>query len=719
MKRKKIDPIVKYNLSQNLVIPRDEFIKILHYFNDICDYTKREEDELPNFVDYFCTQNENQVNLVQYIYALNEEIFATDKVVTWGFDDNGRLGHGNIPEGEGFKIPEGPILEVDDEDEEDEDDEDEEENRDTKGSPQKEKTEKSPLDMKNVLHIKYKPPKVVNIPNPVKKVACGQKFTIALDHSGNVWSWGKGSNGCLGTGNLNDMYKPDMIKSEVFGLAKAERFIIDIVAGSEHCLALNEEKNVFAWGNGKMGRLGLGTETSQLYPTKIKFFDNHDIKIFRIEAGEMHSACISDEKFEVYTFGCGANFRLGHGSVGNELYPRIVNTISEYYASQVSCGLLHTLCLTTDGYIYAWGSGVNGRLGVDMVSDKDYLVPTRVGVVNDDFKKKCFVEVFAGPHQSFALTKGGELLSWGARKFKTLGVTDLKKDAYFPMTLNLGLVKFYNNTNAASVHEEAKKLQFNAFDLEYQDFVDADEDPFQVIKCSSGETNTVFLMANGDVYVTGSGQYGQLCLNPDIKKEDIKDKNLEPNLFWEDNLFYSHAPMYISANLEVKFKHVAVGLNHVVAVSTAGKAYSWGRNTEGQLGLGNVSKFVCKPTVIEELALKEFVMCIASHSYSAFLSQEGQISVCGTAEYGCLGVNEIKQNYDVLIPKLVNDIPPAKYIAGGPQHMVAITATGEVYAWGNTSNGRTGLNISNEKALLPKLVPFDNKQQQIKFSQVT
>lgn len=714
MKKKRVDPIVKYNLAQNINIPREEFIKILHNFNDLCDYTKKEEEELPNFVDYFCIQNESQVSLVQYVYSLNEELFATDKVLTWGFDDNGRLGHGNVPDHiDGFKIPEGPILEEDDEEDIEGDEKSDEEEKELK-----EKQERNPIDMKNILNIKYRPPKVVNIPHPVKKVACGQKFTIALDRHGTIWTWGKGSNGCLGTGNLNDAYKPEMIKSELFGLAKAERFIIDIAAGGEHCLALNEEKNVFSWGNGKMGRLGIGTETSQLYPTKIRYFENHDIKIFRIDAGELHSACISDEKFEVYTFGCGANFRLGHGSVANELYPRIVATISEYYASQISCGLLHTLCLTTDGYIYAWGAGAHGRLGVDMVSDKDYLVPTRVGIVNDDFKKKSFVEVYAGPHQSFALTKEGELLSWGARKFKTLGIADLKKDLYFPMSLNLGLLKFYNNTQSQSVHEETKKLQFNAYELEFQEFIDADEDPFQVAKVFSGETNTVFLMTNGDLYITGSGQFGQLCLNPDIKKEDIKDKNMEPNLFWEDNLFYSHAPMYISANLEVKFKYVAVGLNHIVAISTAGKAYSWGRNTEGQLGLGNVSKFVCKPTVIEEVALKEFVMCIASHSYSAFLSQEGQISVCGTAEYGCLGINEIKQNYDVLVPKLVNDIPPAKYIAGGPQHMIAITANGEIYAWGNTSNGRTGLNINNEKALVPRQVQFDNKQQQIKFTQV-
>jgi alpha-tubulin suppressor-like RCC1 family protein len=35
-------------------------------------------------------------------------------------------------------------------------------------------------------------------------------------------------------------------------------FIIDIKAGSGHSLALNDEGQVFAWGDGQAGQLGLG-----------------------------------------------------------------------------------------------------------------------------------------------------------------------------------------------------------------------------------------------------------------------------------------------------------------------------------------------------------------------------------------------------------------------------------------------------------------------------
>jgi len=38
---------------------------------------------------------------------------------------------------------------------------------------------------------------------------------------------------------------------------------------------------------------------------------------------------------------------------------------------QVSCGANHTIAVTTDDHIYAWGSGLNGRLGINIVSEND------------------------------------------------------------------------------------------------------------------------------------------------------------------------------------------------------------------------------------------------------------------------------------------------------------------------------------------------------------
>lgn len=641
--------------------------------------------------------------MIQFFYLLNKDLFASNRVITWGISENGRLGHNKtdgLPRISTITKAKDSLLDVE--------------------------TSLSNPETLAMIKRSYQPPDFVCIPTAIKKVCCGHQFTIALDELGTVWSWGKGSNGCLGTGELEDSWEPKSIPRKNFSVNTTEQTMVDIAAGSEHCMAFNQCNQIFSWGTGRMGRLGHGNETSCLVPTKIAFFANKGVKVKSIACGELHSAAIVDN-YEVYTWGCGANFRLGHGSSNNELIPRLVIAISELYTRQISLGASHSLCVTTDGHIYSWGSGKNGRLGIDMVSDKDYLVPTRVGLVNESFKKKEFEEIFAGPFQTFAVTHEGELYVWGSKKFWTLGLIDLKRDVYFPASVEY--IKCYHKARK----EKGKKksgvtgrsslplggVEFDAYDLQFQSEIHPTFDPFQVAKVIAGESNTAFLMCNGDLYIAGSGNYGQLGLNPEGSKEDAEDLDLGTNLFWQADLFYSYTPLYLSVNLTVKFKHIAVGLNHIAAIDSQGNAYSWGGNSEGQLGIGTVTKFVNKPTLIEEITLKEFKMCIASHTYSAFLSVDGEIFVCGTSEYGCLGVNNLKQNYDVLTPKLINDIPPVKFLAGAPQHMVAITLEDDVMVWGNHNNGRIGLGPKKEKVLTPRAVKINNAQGPVKFKQAS
>ena len=624
---------------------------------------------------------------------MDPSLFETNKVVTWGLKDNGKLGQGKY------------------------DDYLDENEAEALKNLNSDEPSVSNQEVQSLLKKAYLPPQVIQIANPVKKVCCGHKFTLALDLDGFLWTWGKGSNGCLGTGKLIDAYEPIMIEPKTFGKLSAEIFIIDIAAGAEHCLALNLEGNVYSWGNGKFGRLGHGNEISQLLPTKVDFFVEAEVKIRSVECGEIHSTCITRND-GIYTWGCGANYRLGHGSLNDELIPRVIINMAEYYICQISCGLLHTMCLTVDGHIFAWGCGAEGRLAIDMVSDQDYLVPTRVGNMNDEFKKKEFAQICAGPNQSFALTRTGELYSWGSRKFKTLGIQDLKHNVYFPVALSCGPSKFFNQLQTEKIEGHSKNVNFDTYELDFQADISPHENPFDVVKVIGGENNTGFLMANGDLYIAGSGSFGQLGFNPDLKKDDMKAE-LTPNIFWEDELFYSFTPMYIPANLSIKFKHVTIGLNHVTAISTEGKAYAWGKNSEGQLGIGSMSKFVNKPTLIEDISLKSFAMCIASHTYSSFLSVEGEIFVCGTSEYGCLGVNNQKQNYDILSPKLVNNIPPVKYIAGGPHHMVAISNDGYLFVWGNSNHGRLGFKGKKIKILVPKEIKVVNNHGPVRFKQVS
>ena len=671
-------------------MPIEEFNMFLEKIRPDIQYTTKEEIECLNLVEYLSQNRHNEVNLVQYVYWINKDCFTSDVVLTAGFNDNGRLG---IENSDYFV----------------------QESRDfTYSEIQKDEEKFNLVLMKRKDRIETF--KQVSIPASIKKVSCGHKFTLALDVNGTVWAWGQGVDGCLGNADIDDKFKPTSINPSYFGGDSAKSKVVDIAAGAEHCLAINSLNEAFSWGKGKLGRLGHGTETALLTPKIIEHFLNIQVKVIAIAAGEQHSACITDLN-KLYTWGCGANYRLGHGHIYNSFLPQMVLAISDYYVTQVSCGSTHTLCLTNCKQIYTWGSGLHGRLGVNLGNSSDHMIPTRVGTLKEELRVKLYTEVHAGPHQSFALTEDGELLAWGSKKFKTLGVSGLKIDLHMPTLVDVGSVKFYFKKQKNQV--KVQKIRFDSYDLNFKQKFHSDDDPFSTTKIFCGELNTVFLMANGDIYVTGSGQHGQLCIDPERNAIEFDSQpEAMKEIFAEDEILYSHIPIYLPINLEVKFKHVSAGLGHIIAISTTGKAYAWGRNADGQLGFGGSSKYVHHPTVIEEISHKAFEMSATSHTYSALLSETGDIWVFGSGEYGCLGVDPVKQNYEVLLPRRIKDIPPMKYIAAGPQHMASITTNGELYTWGNLSNGRLGLGEKGKKIFMPQRVPLNDPKYPAKFRQV-
>lgn len=83
-----------------------------------------------------------------------------------------------------------------------------------------------------------------------------------------MFSWGRGHSGQLGCGNVlnEDSVKPIN--------ALADHFIIDVHCGESHSVALTREGEVYAWGGGSMGQLGLGDSLRQSLPIKVSNLEN-------------------------------------------------------------------------------------------------------------------------------------------------------------------------------------------------------------------------------------------------------------------------------------------------------------------------------------------------------------------------------------------------------------------------------------------------------------
>lgn len=230
-----------------------------------------------------------------------------------------------------------------------------------------------------------------------------------------MYAWGsKSSYGLIGV-ELNGQHTESIIRPSVIK-SLTQRKITSISCGNNYTLAIDDEGNLFSWGYGKHGVLGLGDEEDRLEPTLVK--ENICDRIVYVDAGFSHCGIVT-ENGKILMAGKGESGELGLGSrcLNDSMFFRPIRSFSDYISSahfkELSCSKGevwgYTLALTTEGKVYAWGNGCEGQLGIGNV--ETCFAP---GVIDPkDFNDEQVVHICAGGTYSVALTTSGKVFSWG------------------------------------------------------------------------------------------------------------------------------------------------------------------------------------------------------------------------------------------------------------------------------------------------------------------
>ena len=176
----------------------------------------------------------------------------------------------------------------------------------------------------------------------VIQVALGSYHTVVLTNKGEVFSFGYGCSGQLGLGNGEDMDTPTKVRG--LELTKGGDPVVQIAAGYEHTVALTLSGLVYTFGLGKHGQLGHGSHYNELYPRMLKHLGRLYGRAVQVSAGGYHTV-LRHEDGRVTTFGNNASGQLGHGDKENAYVPRLVKEIADRYVRNVSAGGGHTLLL--------------------------------------------------------------------------------------------------------------------------------------------------------------------------------------------------------------------------------------------------------------------------------------------------------------------------------------------------------------------------------------
>ncbi|KAK9908666.1 hypothetical protein WJX75_001202 [Coccomyxa subellipsoidea] len=198
----------------------------------------------------------------------------------------------------------------------------------------------------------------------VKQVAAGGMHSCVLTDTGEVWTWGEP------WGDFS--MKVDRHPKKVEGASD----IVKLACGAFHNLALNAAGEVLAWGINDFGQLGNGSTFYETSPTPVLGLE--EVRVADIVAGGWHSLALTTEG-EVYVWGRGEYGRLGLGDRSGSSKLRATKVTfkePDLRVVQASCGGTHTMVLTSEGRIYTWGRGSFGRLGTG--TEKDYFSPVEV-----------------------------------------------------------------------------------------------------------------------------------------------------------------------------------------------------------------------------------------------------------------------------------------------------------------------------------------------------
>lgn len=145
-------------------------------------------------------------------------------------------------------------------------------------------------------------------------IKCGSSFNIALTSDGLVYTWGRNDKGQLGLGAglILDNYSMESVPTQVEFDEDVSIQHIDV--GYRHCIVVDSDNRVFRWG-----------QSQHLQPTLIKGDDSKFLKnkIIQVAAGKNFSAAV-DEYGHLFTFGDGSSCCLGHGDKTSVSQPKLV-----------------------------------------------------------------------------------------------------------------------------------------------------------------------------------------------------------------------------------------------------------------------------------------------------------------------------------------------------------------------------------------------------------
>ncbi len=536
--------------------------------------------------------------------------------------------------------------------------------------------------------------------------AAGTSHTLALCSDGTVAAWGDNGNGQLGNGTTISSGVPVLVLDTG---ALAGKTVVSVAAGGEHSLALCSDGSVMAWGLGTYGQLGNGSKGLRTEPVPIIQTGVLAGKtVVAVSAGKSHTLALTSDG-TIAAWGSSAHGQVGNGGKADYSAPVLVMRAGVLVGKTVvavTAGEDHSIAVSADGTVAAWGRGDSGQLGNGTISDS--IVPSLV-IHTGALSGKSVVAVATSQRHSFALCQDGSLVAWGSNDSGQLG-DGTYTSANTPVSVMQSEL-MADKTAVAVVAGQASSIVMCADGF----LVGWGSNGLGELGLGSMQTSNVpvalrHVRALGLTVAVAAGSNHYLALRPDGAITGWGDNcrgQLGNGLRASQDL--PRNVMQSGALAGKTILGISSGYHHSLAVCSDGSVAAWGRGDAGQLGDGmNANSSI--PVAVDRtgvLAGKTVVAVSAGGFHSMALCSDGTIALWGSNESGQLGNGaKVSSNRPVLASQagiLAGKTLTA--VSAGEHHSVALCTEGRVAVWGSNLHGQLGQGTSGGDSSIPVWVP--------------
>ncbi|XP_054724760.1 X-linked retinitis pigmentosa GTPase regulator-like [Uloborus diversus] len=335
----------------------------------------------------------------------------------------------------------------------------------------------------------------------------------------------------------------------------------------------------------------------------------------------------------------GAAFTFGRSRFSDNAAGKF--WIKEDPIIQIACGDEHTAILTASGRLFTFGNNEWGQLGHGHTTT--VTKPSCVKAL----KGERATVVACGRSHTLVATDGGHVYAFGSNSEGQLGSADeqpvhdapvrvqglegitikmLSAGADHSMALtDKGIVYVWGSGAEGQIGPEKGHILIpTELNLESN-----------IICISAGYYHSAFVTVDGKLYTCGEGESGKLGLPYHALKK-------------------SPLTVHCVPAFDKKVVWVSCGGNHTVALTSDGRAYSFGSGFEGQLGLGTRLLEVSSPHQIVFLENIRIARASCGENHTAFLSDRGQLYSCGNGRHGKLALIGVDDSSNQFVPTLVS-----------------------------------------------------------------